>query len=134
MSHESDDQPLVGVGVPLPGARDASIDSAKLRLYALDREHPVGRHKATVFLRALGIGADDWEYLREEILAGLPNHPVTVIREPRTAHEGNTYEVLVPITGLGEKAQRTLKVITAWEIRDERPVLVTVRVAPQNRQ
>jgi hypothetical protein len=132
MSHETDDQPLVGA--PLTDAEDASIDPAKLRLYALDREHPVGRHKAAVFLRALGIGSDDWEYLRDEILAALPNNPVTTIREPRTAHEGYTYEVLVPVTGLGEKAQRTLKVITAWEIRDDRPVLVTVRVAPQNRQ
>lgn len=132
MPYETDDQPLLGA--PLAGAEDASIDPAKLRLYALDLEHPVGRHKATVFLRALGIGADDWEHLRDEILAGLPDHPVSAVRNPVTAHESCTYEVLVPITGLGEKAQRTLKVITAWEIRDGRPALVTVRVAPQNRQ
>jgi hypothetical protein len=39
----------------LPGAERATIPTDKLVRYALDPEHPRGRHKARVFASALGI-------------------------------------------------------------------------------
>jgi hypothetical protein len=68
------------VGELLPAAGDAYIDSDKLIRYGLSLDHPVGRHKATVFRLALGIERDDWEYLRDSILEQLPQHPVTLVR------------------------------------------------------
>jgi hypothetical protein len=51
-----DDPPDVPrIGKPIPNAGGARVDLAKLVRYALDPDHPVGRHKATVFQRTLGI-------------------------------------------------------------------------------
>lgn len=122
------------IGQPLPNARDAHIESDKLADYVLDPEHPVGKHKAAVFRQALDIERDDWEYLRDTILEALPHHPATDVREPEPAHAASTWEVLVPIQGLGTRAERRLLVITAWEMTDGRPGLVTARVAPRKRQ
>src|SRR5688572_19145475 len=80
------------------------------------------------------IEPDDWEYLRDRILDALPDHLVTGVREPDDEHGAYTWEVLVPIQGLGTRAERRLLVITAWEMVDGRPQLVTVRVAPRNPQ
>jgi len=122
------------VGELLPNADAAKIDAAKLVSYGLDPDHPVGKHKATVFARALGIEIDNWAYLRDRILNELPRHPVCGSRPPRSEHEGFTWEVLIPVNGLGAQAGRALKVITAWEIIEGRPELVTLRVAPEHRQ
>lgn len=42
----------------------AIVDIEKLRSYCLDPGHPRGRHKARVFLSALGLSANDAEFLR----------------------------------------------------------------------
>jgi len=122
------------IGEPLPRAGEAYIDPEKLVAYALDDQHRAGKHKATVFRQALGIERDDSEYLRDSILAALSERPVTGVRKPDHAGESSTWEVLVPIQGLGNRAKRRLLIITAWQMVDGRPQLVTVRVAPRNRQ
>ena len=48
--------------------RRAVVDTAKLRDYCLNMHHPRGRHKARVFLTALGLAAADAEYVRESLL------------------------------------------------------------------
>lgn len=48
----------------LPGGTDATVDIAKLRDYCLDPHHPRGRHKARVFLSALGLLQSDADFLR----------------------------------------------------------------------
>ena len=125
---------LPRIGRPLPEARDAHIESEKLANYVLDPEHPVGKHKAAVFRQALDIERDDWEYLRDSILEALPHHSVTDVRDAEHAHAASTWEVLVPIQGLRTRAERRLLVITAWEMIDGSPELVTVRVASRKRQ
>lgn len=129
---ETNDQPRIGE--PLPRAELAYIDPDKLRRYALSRENPLGRHKAEVFWRALNIGADDWEYLRDAVLEALPHRPVSGVREPRHNEEAYTWEVLVPIEGLARKRGRLLQVVTAWEMVEGRPRLVTLRVAAARHQ
>ena len=62
---------FVSVDLTLPQADRAHIDARKLRDYALNPDHPKGRHKARVFQSALGVGRDDWEYLRDQILEGI---------------------------------------------------------------
>jgi len=126
--------PEVALGSPLPNAELAHIDSAKLRLYALDRSNPVGKHKAAVFSAALGIEQNDWHHLKESILEELPHRPVSGVRPPKRPEERYTWEVLVPVQGLRDQQHRRLLVITAWEMVDNRPQLVTLRVAPKARQ
>jgi hypothetical protein len=43
------------------------VDIAKLREYSLNLEHSTGKHKARVFVSALGLKAKDAEWLREVI-------------------------------------------------------------------
>jgi hypothetical protein len=133
-SGDDDAMDRPSIGAPLPGADAARIDRAKLVGYALDPESPDGRHKAAVFRRALAIELGDWEYLRDRIVGELPRHPVTRVRAPRHERDAYTWEVLVPIRGLRERSERRLMVITAWQIVAGRPVLTTLRVAPQSRQ
>jgi hypothetical protein len=52
----------------LPGGADAIVDIAKLRDYCLDPHHPRGRHKARVFLSALGLPQSDSDFLRAALL------------------------------------------------------------------
>jgi len=54
--------------VKLPNAEQAIADIVKLRDYALSTSHPRGRHKARVFLAALGLTAADAEELRTALL------------------------------------------------------------------
>lgn len=129
-----DDEPQPRVGDPLPRAHEARIDRQKLVNYALDPASSRGRHKAHVFRAALGIERDDADYLAEAILAALPGQPVTAVRAPTHEQEPFTWEVLVPIQGLRAQAGRRLNVVTAWELRDGRPRLVTLRVASRRRQ
>jgi hypothetical protein len=52
----------------LPRGDEAVVDVAKLRDYCLNPAHPRGRHKARVFVSALGYTAGDAESLRAELL------------------------------------------------------------------
>jgi hypothetical protein len=64
----------------LPDAHRVVVDPEKLRDYVLSSDHEHGRHKARVFLSALGIDRDNWEYLREQIVAGLVDAEVSEVR------------------------------------------------------
>lgn len=55
----------------LPNIERAAINREKLADYVLNSGHPEGRHKARVFLSALGISASDAAWLADAILAGL---------------------------------------------------------------
>jgi len=125
---------IPAVGDPLPNASTAVIEPNKLVDYALNAQDPVGRHKAIVFERALGIEQGDWEYLRDAILDELPRQPISGSRPPLRVDERYTWEVLVPIRGLGAQVDRILLVTTGWEMVEGVPRLITTRVAPKNRQ
>ena len=51
----------------LSNAEQAIVEIAKLRDYSLDAAHEEGPHKARVFAAALGIVADDAEWLRARL-------------------------------------------------------------------
>ncbi len=52
----------------LPGGEHAIVDIVKLRDYCLNPLHPRGRHKARVFVSALGLTRADTQFLREGLL------------------------------------------------------------------
>jgi hypothetical protein len=54
--------------VKLPNGERAIVDIMKLRDYALSESHPRGRHKARVFLAALGLAAADTGELQAVLL------------------------------------------------------------------
>ena len=52
----------------LPGGDNAIVDIVKLHDYCLNPVHPRGRHKARVFISALGLTRADAEFLRGALL------------------------------------------------------------------
>ena len=52
----------------LPNGEDATVEIAKLRDYCLSQSHPRGRHKARVFMSALGMTAVDAAELSTALL------------------------------------------------------------------
>jgi hypothetical protein len=52
----------------LPNGERAVVDLAKLRDYCLNPAHPRGRHKARVFVSALGLTAEHAEELQAVLL------------------------------------------------------------------
>lgn len=56
----------------LPHLESAILDKRKLEDYCLNAEHPRGRHKARVFREALGIEKTEANWLRNALLAALP--------------------------------------------------------------
>jgi len=107
----------------LPGADNAVIDRAKLVDYCLSLTHPVGRHKARVFLSALGLTAADTDFLTEVLRQGIKDHEA---QTDRLDQHGQRYSVDVPLTtGVGSAIIRA-----AWIIRTDEgfPRLVTCYV------
>lgn len=68
---------------PLPNAHRAVIEPEKLRDYVLSPEHKYGKHKARVFLSALGIDRDSWEYLSDQIANRVEDAEVSEVRAGR---------------------------------------------------
>lgn len=58
----------------IPNAENAYIDLSKLRDYALNPEHRVGRHKARLFAALPGMNAGDAEALRNILLQIVKTH------------------------------------------------------------
>jgi hypothetical protein len=114
----------VNVGDILPRAGEAVIAEEKLRGYLLNAEHPIGGHKARVFAAALDLHADDWAWLREQILEAVLTSPVTDIRR---AYEGWRCTVVVRVRGHSGDER---PVVTGWRVPDGegRPHLVTAYV------
>lgn len=99
----------------LPRAHEAVIPTEKLVGYALNPEHPRGRHKARVFAPALGIRRTDWRYLHEQLIVGVVDAPV---RGTRITPFGVLYDVVVLVDGLNGA---TSPVATIWLIEGEQP-------------
>ncbi len=97
----------------LPQVRNAVIDPAKLRDYVLSPDHEHGRHKERVFRSALGIDRDSWEYLRDQVAAGVIEAEVS---EVRTGRYGVRYSVPILIEGLNGQ---THEITTGWIIEQE---------------
>jgi len=58
----------------LPDAENAIVEIAKLHDYSLNATHEEGKQKARVFAAALGISADDADWLREKLLEAALHH------------------------------------------------------------
>lgn len=104
--------------IHLPFLEQATVADAKLRLYVLGPTHPKGRHKAKFFEDVLGIRQEHWEYLRDEILGGLPQSRVTTIapkhwNEDGKRHFGIEFEVPIEIHGLNG---RRCAISTGWMV------------------
>lgn len=100
----------------LPNADRAVVDIEKLRDYSLNPNHPEGKHKARVFLAALGLKADDAESLRASILEAVLTAEA---EEQLSTPYGRRFVVDFQATSF-DKYVATSKVIrSAWIIRND---------------
>jgi len=102
----------------LPNLNHAHIDITKLTGYVLNANHPEGRHKARVFLSALGISSSNGQWLANAILAALSDSKAVLQADTEW---GVIYRVDVEIV----RGQRCAKVRTAWLCQQEETRLVT---------
>ena len=91
----------------LPNIEKASIDIGKLTDYVLNANHPEGRHKARVFLSALGIMAADSKWLADAILDNLGKSEAVL--QSNTSW-GAIYRVDMEIV----RGKRCAKIRTGW--------------------
>ena len=109
------------VSEPLPGAERAVVPEEKLRGYLLNPEHADGTHKLRVFQSALGIGPDDWEFMRHQLQSGVTN---ATVESSRPSVDCTVYMVPMDVEGLNGAKKR---VSTVWKVDDggDSPSFVT---------
>ncbi|MBD0326235.1 MAG: hypothetical protein ICV68_07385 [Pyrinomonadaceae bacterium] len=99
----------------LPNAERAVIDLEKLRDYSLNPNHPKGKHKARVFLAALGLKADDAERLRGMIMEAIL---ISEAKAQQPTIYGQRFVVDFYVTGFDKFVATTVTVRSAWIIRN----------------
>jgi hypothetical protein len=107
----------------LPNAELAIVEIAKLRDYSLDPTHEEGKHKARVFAAALGLGADDADWLRGRLFeAALRDECVAGRKTPH----GQRYILDFSLT----KGPLEARVRSVWNVRpgETAPRLITCYV------
>lgn len=113
----------------LPGAADAVIPPDKLRTYALNLDHEIGGPKARLFLELLGIAADDWQFLSEQIKQGVLRAPA--FGKVSLSDYGVKFDVITAVKGRNGAIK---PVLSAWIVRPgEPPTLTTAYVADRKR-
>jgi hypothetical protein len=93
----------------LPGGAHAIVEIAKLRHYCLDPHHPRGRHKARVFLSALGLGQSDVDLLHAALLEAARE-------EDAVPGEADQYGARHTVDFLMTHGDRKATVRSAWII------------------
>lgn len=108
----------------LPNGASAVVDIEKLRDYCLSAQHPEGRHKARVFLAALGISATDAVKLRELLLSATATSESASMTD--TDEYGSRYSLDIHVIF----GSREAIVKSAWIIKtgEEFPRLVSCYV------
>jgi hypothetical protein len=100
----------------LPNAERAVVDIEKLRDYSLNPNHPEGKHKARVFLAALGFKADNAERLRELILEAILTKEATP-QQPTSY--GQRFVVDFQVRGTEKLVETFVTVRSTWMIRND---------------
>lgn len=119
------------IGELLPRAEDAYGVHDKLAGYSLKPGH--GKAKAEAFARVLAVTADDLDHIAQALLDGIRTTPMSGVRH--AGPYGFHCEVIVPVRGLRDRADRTANVLTAWEIRrdGDPPRLITAYIVSRVR-
>ena len=94
----------------IPNAARAVVDSRKLRDYCLNMEHPRGRHKARVFLAALGLTREDVGFLSAQLLEAVLSQAAVEISSDRY---GRRFRVDFTL----DTGRRSARVRSLWIVR-----------------
>lgn len=87
----------------VPDAEHAVVDIRKLRDYCLNSTHEHGKHKARLFLAALGITAIDAQELRNILLEAVKTHDAELGR--RDVYGVNAIMWTLSLSGVANRQQ-----------------------------
>ena len=96
----------------VPDAEHAVVDIRKVRDYCLNSTHEHGKHKARLFVAALGMTADDAQELRNVLLEAVRTHDAQLGR--RDAY-GQRYVVDFMLVWRGKQAM----IRSAWIVEHD---------------
>jgi len=85
----------------IPNAERAVVDIRKLRDYCLNLAHDDGKHKARLFVAALGLTASDAEELRDALVKAVKTYDAQLGRRDEY---GQRYIVDFPLEWRGRRA------------------------------
>jgi len=107
----------------LPNGDRAIVDIAKLTDYCLNPQHEDGKHKARVFASALGLGREDADWLRRQLLQAAATEPALRIAETR-------FGILYVVDSCLTTSSGSAKVRSGWIVRfsEDFPRLTTCYV------
>ena len=110
---------IVGSGA---GAAPAVVDDS------LNLEHSRGAAKAQGFARVLAITLDDLHYLADVLRQEVRRAPGSAVRN--RPDRSVVCEVVVAVSGLGDRSDRVAAVLTSWHLRwdGDAPRLVTAYI------
>ena len=110
----------------LPNAIEAYIGDCKLMDYCLSESHPIGKHKARVFMSALDFGLANFEELKARILDNILKNDAILI-------EKNEFGILYVVDIVIENPPKQTAVRTSWIFRTNEnfPRLTSCYVIPQ---
>ncbi len=112
----------------LPQHEKAVVPIEKLRDYALDPDHPEGKHKARVFKAALGIEQTHADVLAQILKESLFRAPAVSGIKDQRGQRWATYHEIVGLTG------KPAVVTVVWIYRAEQagvPVLISCYIEPE---
>jgi uncharacterized protein DUF6883 len=115
----------------LPNLEDAVIPVENLRDYALNMEHPDGRHKAIVFKEVLAIERRHADVLAELLRSTLPSAPARQGKGDEYGDHWTTYHAII-----GLNAQPGI-VTVGWILKKEQsqaPQLVSCYIETKRQQ
>ena len=96
----------------IPNAQRAVVEIEKLVEYALNPDHPTGRHKARVFKAALGLTAEDSEMIRNRLLEVVQTHDA---EKSEASPFGERYVIDFEVT----TTKGSAVVRSAWIVRSD---------------
>jgi hypothetical protein len=99
----------------IPNAERAMVDIRKLRDYCLNPLHDEGKHKARLFVAAVGMTANNASELQEILLQVVKSHPA---RLGRRDSYGQRYTVDFTLEWQGQQAM----IRTGWIIEHDTDV------------
>ena len=108
----------------LPNYKEAKIADEKLTMYSLNKEHPVGKHKAIAFENYLGYTIDNKDQLISRVLQGLRRYKAS---ERTITKYGKPFEVYMMLKGANGKYA---KVKSGWiiDVGETKPRLTSIYV------
>ena len=116
---------------PLPNLEQAVIQVEKLRDYALNTEHPEGRHKAKVFKETLGIESRHANVLAELLRSTLPSAPAQSGKGDQYGGHWTTYHWIIGLNA------RSAIVTVVWLFKKEQgqaPQLISCYIETKKQQ